>query len=213
MQRVAVVDHGTGNLRSVARALCAVGGDDVEIEITDSADHLRAADRIVFPGQGAMGQCLHRLRERRLEPVIRECLEHKPFLGICLGLQVLARYTEEDGGRQGLGILQGRVRRFPDGISDARDRRCKIPHMGWNRVRFRAEHPLLHGIETGEYFYFVHSYYLEDEDVPETIAITSYAADFTSVAASNGWFATQFHPEKSDRAGLTLIRNFLHWNG
>lgn len=213
MQRVAIVDPGTGNLHSLARVLRHVAGDGDRVEVTDSAKRLRAADRVVFPGQGAIGKCLSRLRERGLFEALDECLGERPFLGICLGMHVLMRHSEEDGGTPALGRLAGRVRRFPAAARDEAGLVCKVPHMGWNRVEFRAEHPLLRGLRSGAYFYFVHSYYVEMEDRTAACGVSRHGLEFASMAARGSLFATQFHPEKSQRDGMTLLRNFLAWDG
>jgi glutamine amidotransferase len=211
MQTVAVIDYGMSNLRSVAKAVEFVAEGGARVEILDDPDRILAADRIVFPGQGAMGRCMETLRARGLDGVLLECVRTKPFLGICLGLQTLMEYSEEDGGTRGLGVIPGRVLRFPEGRRDAGGNLFKIPHMGWNRVRQVREHPLWRGIESGERFYFVHSYYVESEDEADIAGSTGYILDFTSAAARDNLFATQFHPEKSQRCGLQLLRNFLEW--
>lgn len=211
MQTVAVIDYGMSNLRSVARAVEHVAAAGTRVEILDDPERIMAADRIIFPGQGAMGQCMQTLRARGLDSVLRECLEAKPFLGLCLGLQTLLEYSEEDGGTTGLGVIAGKVLRFPAGRRDAAGNLYKIPHMGWNRVWQARPHPLWRGIESGERFYFVHSYYVMPEDATVIAGTTDYIVDFTSAVARDNFFATQFHPEKSQRCGLQLLRNFLEW--
>jgi len=211
MQTVAVIDYGMSNLRSVAKAVEYVAEANTRVEILDDPERIRAADRIVFPGQGAMGQCMRTLQDKGLDRVLLECIRSKPFLGICLGLQTLMEYSEEDGGTRGLGVIPGRVRRFPEGRRDTGGNLYKIPHMGWNRVRQARNHPLWQGIESGERFYFVHSYYVEPEDKSIVAGDTDYILDFTSAVARDNFFATQFHPEKSQRCGLQLLRNFLSW--
>jgi len=211
MQKVAVIDYGMSNLRSVAKALEHVADAGTRIEVLDDPERILAADRIVFPGQGAMGQCMETLRDRGLDQALLECIRSKPFLGICLGLQTLMDFSEEHGGTAGLGVIPGRVRRFPEGRRDNDGNLYKIPHMGWNRVRQVLPHPLWEGIESGERFYFVHSYYVEPEDASLIAGSTGYIIEFTSAAARDNLFATQFHPEKSQRCGLQLLRNFLKW--
>jgi glutamine amidotransferase len=213
MSKIAVLDYGTSNLRSVAKALEFVADNQHDILVTDQRQQILAADRIVFPGQGAVGQCMKSLTESGLDEVIKECINTRPFLGICLGLQSLMQESDEDGGVKGLGIIPGKVVRFPDNVKDEHGDVCKIPHMGWNRVNQQKPHPLWKDIEDGARFYFVHSYYVQVENENDCAAKTSYAREFTSAAARDNVFATQFHPEKSQHAGLTLLNNFLSWDG
>lgn len=211
MQKIAVIDYGMSNLRSVVKALEHVAGKTARIDILDDPEQILAADRIVFPGQGAMGQCMENIRSRGLDQVLLECLRSKPFLGICLGLQTLMQTSEEDGGTPGLGVLAGKVLRFPVGRRDDNGNLYKIPQMGWNQVRQRQPHPLWQGIESGERFYFVHSYYVKPDDETVIAGSTDYILEYTSAAARDNLFATQFHPEKSQRCGLRLLQNFLAW--
>lgn len=211
MQNLAVIDYGMSNLRSVVNALEFVAGTDTRIIVSDEPERILAADRIVFPGQGAIGQCMETLRSRGLDQVLLECIEKRPFLGICLGLQTLMQTSEEDGGTDGLALIPGTVRRFPPDSLDPDGRLYKIPHMGWNRVEQTRSHPLWDGIESGERFYFVHSYYVEPENDTVIVGSTNYIVDFASAVAGDNFFATQFHPEKSQKAGLQLLRNFLRW--
>lgn len=210
MTTVVVLDYGSSNLRSVAKALEFVS-DQQQIIVTDLPEQIFAAERVVFPGQGAIGQCMNSLRDKGLDDVIRECVRNKPFLGICLGLQSLMENSDEDGGTGGLGIIAGGVKRFPDNVKDEKGYICKIPHMGWNQVYQQKQHALWKGIENGSRFYFVHSYYVQPEHSDDIAAITEYATSFTSAVARDNIFATQFHPEKSQNAGLTLLKNFLQW--
>ena len=211
MSIVVVLDYGTSNLRSVAKALEFVAENKHQIIVSDQQEQILAADRVVFPGQGAIGQCMASLKEKGLDDVVRECIKTRPFLGLCLGLQSLLDESDEDGGIQGLGIIPGRVIRFKDNMKDEHGCVCKIPHMGWNQVYQMKKHPLWKGIEDGTRFYFVHSYYVQPENKNDIAAKTDYAAEFTSAAARDNIFATQFHPEKSQKAGLTLLKNFLSW--
>lgn len=214
MHRIAVVDYGMGNLRSVAKALERVSADSQEVVVTSDAEVIDAAERVVFPGQGAIRDCMRELQRLNLEPVLHRCIEEKPFLGICLGLQALMESSEEHAGTRGLGILAGEVRRFP---GDARDavsgERLKVPHMGWNTAPPLRDHPLWHGIAADERFYFVHSYYVAPVDAALVAARTEYAVEFCSAVAFGSSFAVQFHPEKSQRAGLALLSNFCAWDG
>ena len=213
MSKVAVLDYGTSNLRSVAKALEFVSDNQHDILVTDQRQEILSADRIVFPGQGAMGQCMQQLKDSGLDNIVQESVSTKPFLGICLGLQLLMQESDEDGGVKGLGIIPGKVVRFPDNVKDEHGDICKIPHMGWNRVNQQKQHPLWKNIEDSARFYFVHSYYVQAENDEDIAATTNYATKFTSAVARENVFATQFHPEKSQHAGLTLLKNFLSWEG
>ncbi|NKB36180.1 MAG: imidazole glycerol phosphate synthase subunit HisH [Gammaproteobacteria bacterium] len=211
MQTLAVIDYGSSNLRSVSKALEYVADADTRILVSDKAKEILAADKIVFPGQGAMGQCMQALAEKDLQGLIAESIAEKPFLGICLGLQSLMDFSEENGGTDGLGIVSGKVRRFQHKLMDEAGNTLKVPHMGWNRVHQQHAHPLWSGIENGERFYFVHSYYVEPVRREDCAALSDYGLDFTSAIARDNFFATQFHPEKSQQAGLRLLSNFLDW--
>ncbi len=215
MQRVAVVDYGGSNLRSVAKAVeTAADGGAFEITITDNADDLLSADRVVFPGQGAIGDCMRRLTERGLLTALTECLRTRPFFGICLGLQSLMQHSDEDGGTACLAAYEGKVQRFRDNAGPGPDGTPrKIPHMGWNQVEWTRAHPVIAGIPSGTRFYFVHSYYVLPVVEEVVIGRTDYIDPFTSALATGSVFATQFHPEKSAAAGLQLLRNFLVWDG
>lgn len=211
MSKVVVLDYGTSNLRSVAKALEFVANKQHEILVTDQRQEILAADRVVFPGQGAVGQCMQRLQDTGLGEIVKESINTKPFLGICLGLQSLMQESDEDGGVEGLGIIPGKVVRFPDNVKDEHGDICKIPHMGWNQVNQHKPHPLWKDINDGARFYFVHSYYVQAKNDEDIAATTNYATRFTSAVAGENVFATQFHPEKSQHAGLTLLSNFLSW--
>jgi len=212
MANIAVVDYGMGNLRSVAKALEHVAPESTVV-ITADPQELNKADRIVFPGQGAMPDCMREVDRRGLREPLMEAAQCKPFLGLCIGLQMLFEHSEE-GNITGLGILPGRVVRFPvERMQDASGNKLKVPHMGWNRVLQKQPHPMWEGIEDGSRFYFVHSFYVEAAD-PEIIAgETQYPFAFTCAAARNNIFAVQFHPEKSQSVGLRLLSNFVRWSG
>ncbi len=219
MTRVAVVDFGTGNLRSVQKAIEHVD-PGTEVAVTGDARAVERADRVVFPGQGAMGTCMRSLETGGLRGALIEAIADKPFLGICLGLQALFEYSEEDGGTEGLGILAGDVRHFkridgmpPDLVDPTTGVRLKIPHMGWNTVRQVHDHPLWEGIPQDSRFYFVHSYCALAARSDQVYGVTEYGRPFTSVAGRGNVFAVQFHPEKSQHVGLQLLKNFLFWNG
>ncbi|NIR32521.1 MAG: imidazole glycerol phosphate synthase subunit HisH [Gammaproteobacteria bacterium] len=214
MERVAVIDYGMGNLRSVANALEHVGEGAWEICVTHSAEIVRSAERVVFPGQGAIRDCMGELDRLALRDVILECIGAKPFLGICMGLQALMETSEEDPRTRGLGVYAGTVRRFPDGARDPQTgERLKVPHMGWNQVFPTRPHPLWDDVAPGDRFYFVHSYYVAPAEAELVAARTAYGVEFASALAQGRLFAVQFHPEKSQRPGLSLLRNFLRWKG
>jgi glutamine amidotransferase len=213
VERIAVVDYGMGNLRSVAKALEKVADRGKEIRVTSDPSIIAGADRVVFPGQGAIRDCMAELDERNLVPVIRSSLQEKPFLGICMGLQALMESSEEHADTHGLGILKGSVRRFPlDAQDSVSGERLKIPHMGWNTVEPVGRHPVLAGIDAGERFYFVHSYYVDPDDEAVVAIRSTYGVTFTCGVAFGRVFAVQFHPEKSQHAGLRLLENFLAWD-
>ncbi len=213
MSKVVVLDYGSSNLRSVAKALETVADGDHTVTVSNDAKTILAADKVVFPGQGAMGQAMSHLKEQELDSVIRECILNKPFLGICLGLQSLMEHSEEDGGVDGLGILPGNVVRFEDNVKDEEGNAYKIPSMGWNQVYQTKTHPLWEGIKDGSRFYFVHSYYVKPELESDIAGSTDYISRYTSAAARDNFFATQFHPEKSQHDGLALLKNFINWDG
>lgn len=213
MSSVGVVDYGGSNLRSVAKAVEHVAGAGARVFVSDDAATLAGADRLVFPGQGAIGQCMASLRERGLDDMLRAFADSgRPMLGICLGLQTLMAASDEDGGVAGLGLLAGRVLRFePDPPGTPAAERRKIPHMGWNGLAWRSQHPLWAGIPADARFYFVHSYYVSPEEESAGAARTDYGLRFVSAIGWNNLFATQFHPEKSQQHGLALLGNFLAW--
>ena len=201
-----------GNLRSVAKALRHVAPDRTIVVSSDPAT-IRNAARVVLPGQSAMPDCMRCLHESGLAGVVLQTSADRPFLGICLGLQMLFDASEE-GPTPGLGVLAGQVVRFRDAEMTAPDGvRLKVPHMGWSPVSRTREHPLWHGVEDDARFYFAHSYYPAPEDASITAALVSYPAPFTCAIARANIFAVQFHPEKSHRAGLQLLSNFVAWNG
>jgi glutamine amidotransferase len=204
MSRISIVDYGMGNLRSVQKALQHVAPGDT-VEITSDPQAIRAADRVVFPGQGAMPDCMRSLAEHGLGEAVAEAARAKPFLGLCIGQQMLFEGSDE-GDTPGLAILPGRVRGFQ------RQPGMKVPHMGWNEVWQVAPHALWRDIGDGERFYFVHSYYCDPAEGGLVSGETRYPGRFTSAIARDNIFATQFHPEKSSVAGLTLLGNFSRWD-
>lgn len=214
MKTIAVIDYGMGNLRSVAKALEHVVDSDTRIEVTSSPETVLAADRVVFPGQGAARDCMRALGRHGLNEVVFEAAREKPFLGICMGMQVLVDYSEENEGTDCLGFYSGKVRFFGNDMSDPETGNpLKIPHMGWNQIHQIRHHPLWAGIEQDSRYYFVHSYYLDPVDTDLIAGETEYGRVFTSVIARDNVFAIQAHPEKSAAAGLQLLSNFARWNG
>lgn len=209
MATIAIIDYGMGNLRSVAKALERVS--KARVELCADPHRLRQADRIVFPGQGAIRDCMQALQQQELAAVIVELAQTKPFLGICIGLQALLRQSAESGGVAGLGMYAGEVRHLQELLPPGAA--LKIPHVGWNRVRQTQAHPLWRGIADDSRFYFVHSYYATLEDAALTAGVASYGSAFTAALAQGNVFATQFHPEKSQQAGLELLANFARWDG
>ena len=209
--KIAVIDYGMGNLRSVWQALVHVA-DGKEIIVTADPDVVAGAERVVFPGQGAMPDCMRELDARGLRSAVIDAAQTKPFLGICIGLQMLFEQSEE-GNMPGLGIFAGPVRRFPAGkMVGASGEKLKVPHMGWNRVSQTRSHALWNGIEDGARFYFVHSYFVDPVDRACIAGTTDYGIPFTSAVARDNIFAIQCHPEKSAQAGLALLSNFVRWN-
>jgi len=214
---VAVVDYGMGNLRSVSQAVQAAAvGSGYQVVITSDPDAVRACERIVLPGQGAMPDCMRELRESGLQASVLEAAASKPLFGVCVGMQMLLDHSAE-GDTPGLGLIHGQVLKFdlvgqlqPDGS------RYKVPQMGWNQVIQCAtdghRHPVWGEVPDGAYFYFVHSFYAQPSDAHHSAGLTDYGQRFSSAIARDNIFATQFHPEKSADHGLSLYRNFLHWN-
>ncbi|HLL12420.1 MAG TPA: imidazole glycerol phosphate synthase subunit HisH, partial [Rubrivivax sp.] len=210
---VAVVDYGMGNLRSVSQAVMhAAAGSGVEVVVTQRAEDVFAADRIVLPGQGAMRDCMRELDQSGLKGAVLHAAAHKPLLGVCVGMQMLLDHSDEQD-TPGLGLIAGRVHRFqlqsqlqPDGS------RYKVPQMGWNRVLQDRPHPMWDGVPDQSWFYFVHSYYARPVDGAHIAGSADYGQRFTCAVARDNIFATQFHPEKSAAQGLALYRNFLAWN-
>ena len=213
MKTVAVVDYGMGNLRSVSQAVQHVAqASGFEAIVTSSPEQVRAADRVVLPGQGAMPDCMRELRESGLQESVLEAAAAKPLLGVCVGMQMMLDRSNE-GPTDGLGLIHGEVIKFelagqlqPDGS------RYKVPQMGWNPVFQTEPHAIWQGVADASYFYFVHSYYAHPSDKRHSVGEADYGTRFTAAIARDNIFATQFHPEKSADQGLTLYRNFLHWN-
>jgi glutamine amidotransferase len=212
MRSIVVIDYGMGNLRSVAKALAHVAPDR-DVVVTADPAVILSADRVVLPGQSAMPDCMRGLNDSGLRETVLEVAASRPFLGICLGLQMLFDMSEE-GPTPGLGVLPGRVERFRHGgMIDQNGERLKVPHMGWSPVQQGGKHPLWSGIEQNARFYFAHSFHPVPENPGLTAATADYPTPFTCAIARANIFATQFHPEKSQRAGLSLLANFVAWDG
>jgi len=212
MDSIAIIDYGMGNLHSAAKAV-ARAVENADVIISSNPDEIKKADRVVFPGVGAMRDCMSGLQKSELDGVIREVAKEKPFLAICVGMQALMDHSEENSGIDCLGLFSGNVRYFGDSMIDDAGEKLKVPHMGWNQVMQIKSHALWKGIPDASRFYFVHSYYVDARDTSVVAGLTDYGVKFAASIASENIFAVQFHPEKSHRAGLTLLSNFARWNG
>lgn len=210
---VAVVDYGMGNLRSVSQAVKAAAQDTGwQVIVTADPDAVRAADRVVLPGQGAMPDCMRELRTSGLQEPVLEAARSKPLFGVCVGMQMLLDHSEE-GDTPGLGLIPGVVRKFQlEGRTQADGSRFKVPQMGWNQVQQTQPHPVWQGVPDGSFFYFVHSFYAQPAAAAHCAGEADFGGRFAAAIARDNIFATQFHPEKSADQGLALFRNFLHWN-
>ena len=220
MIQVAVIDYGMGNLHSVAKAIEHVGADLVsesgqatKVMITSDPARIAAADRVVFPGVGAIRDCMAEINRLDVGAMVASAMKTKPVLAICVGMQALMAHSEENGGVDCLGLLSGRVKFFGEELRDENDVRLKVPHMGWNRVAQTSDHPLWRGVPDNSRFYFVHSYYVTMDETEQVAGRSVYGREIVAAISAGNIFATQFHPEKSQNAGLTLLRNFLTWNG
>ena len=210
---VAVIDYGMGNLHSVESALRYAAGDDVSIVVTADPDKILAADRVVFPGVGAIRDCMAEILRLGVDQVVAEAAKTKPLLAICVGMQALMERSEENGGVDGLGLFDGQVKFFGRDLKDDQGSALKVPHMGWNQVHQLADHPLWNDIEQDSRFYFVHSYYVQAKQPGLVSATTDYGVPIHAALSRDNVFAAQFHPEKSSTAGLQLLGNFLQWDG
>lgn len=241
MNKVAVIDYGMGNLHSVAKAVefaATEAGETVALEVTGDGSAIAAADRVILPGVGAIRDCMAEIRRLNVGEMVAEAMQSKPLLAICVGMQALLHHSEENGGVECLGLLQGEVKGFGNDLQNADGARLKVPHIGWSRVEQCQKHPLWQGIENGARFYFVHGFYVSADTIADVrtrgstkvlmkasmknslgknpdirAGLTDYGIRFVSALTCGNIFATQFHPEKSQRAGLTLLRNFLRWDG
>ena len=208
---IAVLDYGMGNLHSVAKALQHVDSS-ASVSVTADAAVVASADRVVFPGVGAIRDCMAEIRRLKLDEVVRQAIVEKPVLSICVGMQVLLQHSEENGGVEGLGFLPGKVKLFDQQQRDDCGDRLKVPHMGWNAVHQVVDHPLWQGIEQHSQFYFVHSYYVETPNRQQIAGFCDYGVNFAAALTAGNLFAVQFHPEKSAGAGLRLLKNFTQWS-
>ncbi len=207
---IAIIDYGMGNLRSVQKAFEKIGSEAV---VVTEPEKLSSADRIVLPGVGAFRDCIHNLEHAGfIDPILKTIAAGRPFLGICLGLQLLFTESEEFGLHKGLDIIPGRVVRFPEGMIESGER-LPVPHMGWNQISFKSECPLFNTIPEGSNVYFVHSYYVKPEETAVVTATTKYGTDFCAAIQRDNVMATQFHPEKSQAIGLQILKNFAEMKG
>lgn len=214
MSNIAIVDYGMGNLYSVAKAVEHVAAATDRISITSSPKEIAASDKVIFPGQGAAKDCMTALLELELQTVIIDAAQQKPFLGICMGMQVLMNTSEENGGTKCLAFYEGGVEYFGNHVSiGAAEGNVKVPHMGWNCIEQQQIHPLWKGIQESSYFYFVHSYFVLCDKQELVAGTTDYGITFTSAIARDNVFAMQCHPEKSAKVGLQLLSNFTQWDG
>lgn len=210
---VAVIDYGMGNLHSVAKALEHVE-PGVEVRVTSDAEQILSADRVILPGVGAIRDCMHEIRRLGIDSVVEQVIHQgKPFLAICVGIQALMGHSEENGGVKCLGHFVGNALFFGDNLTDEQGEKLKVPHMGWNQVYQTRPHPLWEGIEDGSRFYFVHSFYVRAEHELQVAGRCQYGVEFDVALTDGNVFAVQFHPEKSQKSGLQLLKNFLNWDG
>ncbi|MBP54568.1 MAG: imidazole glycerol phosphate synthase subunit HisH [Marinobacter sp.] len=211
MKTVAIIDYGMGNLHSVSKAVEHVA-PDARVLVTDNAEQIRSADRVILPGVGAIRDCIAEIRRLGIDSLVREVSADRPLLGICVGMQALMSRSEENGWVDCIDLFPSEVRFFGDNLTEHGER-LKVPHMGWNEVHQAMDHPLWHDIPDGDRFYFVHSYYAEAEGNTDIAGRTHYGVDLAAAVARDNIFAVQFHPEKSARAGLQLLKNFTNWTG
>tara|TARA_B100000035_G_scaffold122013_1_gene103753 strand:- start:3308 stop:3931 length:624 start_codon:yes stop_codon:yes gene_type:complete len=204
LNTIAIVDYGMSNLSSVVKAVEYVAPNQ-KVIISSNPKEIDNADKIIFPGQGAARKCINSIFDKNLDKVIKKISNEKPFLGICMGMQVLMDYSEENNGTDCLGLIKGKVKKF----QSTQKNQMKIPHMGWNKISKRNEHPIWNKIDNDSYFYFVHSYFIEPDDKTNIIGETKYGDNFCSVIAKNNIIAIQGHPEKSSKAGLQFLKNFI----
>lgn len=213
MKSVAVIDYGMGNLHSVSKALEHVA-DNTRVLVSSHGEEILACDRVVLPGVGAIRDCISDIKRLGLDEVIHEVVRQKPLLGVCVGLQALMDFSEENDGTECLGVIPGKVLAFDKNLRDPlTNERLKVPHMGWNQVNQVIKHPMWNNIPQDARFYFVHSYYVQPETPDPVAASTAYGFPFACALTQDNVFAVQFHPEKSQHVGLALYQNFLNWDG
>ncbi len=211
MQTIAIIDYGMGNLHSAAKAMEKVA-DNARVRVSSRAEEILEADRVMFPGVGAIRDCMHELKALGLDQVVREVAASKPLLCVCVGMQAMMDSSEENEGVTCLGLLPGEVKRFASDMRE-KDERLKVPHMGWNQVHQTRPHPMWRDIEQDSRFYFVHSYYVNAADAAMVAGSCEYGVNFAACLSHENIFTTQFHPEKSANAGLQLLANFSRWDG
>jgi imidazole glycerol-phosphate synthase subunit HisH len=207
---IAVIDYGMGNLHSISKALQHVTDD--KITITHDHDVIMAADRVVLPGVGGMRDCMAEMKRLGVDKIAEEAAQTKPFLGICIGMQAMMSFSDENSGVDCLNWFNGKIHHFSE-TDDGTGENMKVPHMGWNQVKQTNNHPMWHNIPDESRFYFVHSYYLPPKGIKQTMGTTDYADQFVAALGHENIFAVQFHPEKSQKAGLQLLKNFAEWQG
>jgi glutamine amidotransferase len=212
MKKVAVIDYGMGNLHSVAKAVEHVG-DDLQLSVTADEKTIMAADSIIFPGVGAMRDCMAEIKRLGLDDILHRFAEDRPILGICVGMQAMMEHSDENNGVDCIGLFRGNVQQFRPDMVDARGERLKVPHMGWNEVRQNRAHPMWKGIADNSRVYFVHSFYVSPNSASGVVGASDYPSPCTAALPRPNIFAEQFHPEKSQAAGLQLYKNILQWEG
>ncbi len=211
MKTIAVIDYGMGNLHSASKALEHVSEADTRVVVTGDAKTILAADRVLFPGVGAIRDCMAEIRRLGVDEIVREAIRSKPVLAICVGMQALFESSEENDGVDCIDLLPGEVKFFGRDLREENGERLKVPHMGWNQVEQVSDHPICDGIANNARFYFVHSYYVQAKNRQQVVGRCHYGTDFDVMIADGHLFATQFHPEKSAETGLKLLHNFVNW--
>ena len=207
MKTIAIIDYGMSNLSSVVKAIEYIAPNE-KVIVSSNAVEIDNSDKIIFPGQGAAKNCMKSIYEKKLEEVIKKNSKEKPFLGICMGMQVLMDFSDENNGTQCLSVIKGKVEK----LKSQKNNKIKIPHMGWNKIIKKNDHPIWHNIKDGSFFYFVHSYYINPLEKSTIIGETEYGKIFSSVIAKNNIIAIQGHPEKSSDVGLQFLKNFIRIN-
>lgn len=211
-QQIAVIDYGMGNLHSAGKAIEHVA-PNAEVVITSDIERIKDADRVVFPGVGAIGECMAEIQRLGFDTLVPELVKEKPILAICVGMQALMSHSQENGGVDCIGLIPGHVVLFDESKTDDDGSRLKVPHMGWNNVHQKSAHPMWQGIKQDSRFYFVHSYYVEADSATAVAGTTNYGVELVSAMSIPNLFSVQFHPEKSHDSGLQLLRNFVSWDG